>query len=104
MNKKELFKIFDLASFISLIIATISVIIFEIIGTYFYIKFALIMYTAALLTLSVLFAMKLYFSTKKDENKDEMFVLDKKQLGLLIAKLVISVIVFIFTLVVLIIF
>lgn len=104
MNKKEVLRILDLASFISLIIATVAVIIFEIVGTYFYIKFALIMYTVAMLILSVFFAIKLYYSVKKQENKDEMFVLNKKQLGILITKLVLSIVVFLFTLVVLIVF
>lgn len=104
MNKKEILRILDLASFISLIIATVAVIIFEIVGTYFYIKFALIMYTVAMLILSVFFAIKLYYSVKKQENKEEMFVLNKKQLGILITKLVLSIVVFLFTLVVLIVF
>lgn len=104
MNKKEIIKILDLASFVAVIIATFLVVLFQITGIDFQIKLALVMYDATTLMLSVMFALKLAFSLKKQEDKDELFVLSKKQLGFLITKLALSIIAFIAILVVVVIY
>lgn len=104
MNKKEIIKIFDLASFISVIIATVLVVVFEIDGKVLELNFALIMYDATALMLVVMFALKTAFSSKPKDTDDEMFKLSRKQMGYLITKLVLSILIFLLILIVMILF
>ena len=104
MNKKEVIKIFDLASFIAVIIATVLVVVFEIDGKALEINLALVMYDATALMLSVMFSLRLAFSVKSQDTDDELFKLSRKQMGGLITKLVLSILLFLLILIVLIIF
>ena len=105
MSKKDILKTLDLASLISIVIATILVVIFEFVGEYNVIKFALVMYTASFLILVSFFSLKLYFSCAGTEEAGEKIIVQsKKEKGFLIAKLVLGVIAFALTLVVLILY
>lgn len=104
MNKKEVIKIFDLASFIAVIVATICVVVFEIDGVAWQIDLAIVMYDATALMLIVMFSLKIAFSRKPKDTDDEMFKLNRKQMGYLITKLVLSILIFLLLLIVLLIF
>lgn len=105
MNKKEMLKTFDLAGFVSLVIATILVLIFQFTGNIQVVKMSLVMYAVAFFILTVFFALKTYFGFAKTKQNNELIVnLEDKQKGWMIAKLVLSVIVFIFSLVVVILY
>lgn len=105
MNKKELLKTLDLAGFVSIIVATILVLIFQFTGSSSVVKVALVMYSASFLIMTTLFALKTYFVYKKTELDGKiMFELDKKQRAFLITKLVLCFIIFVFALVVLILY
>ena len=105
MSKKDILKTLDLASLISIVIATILVVVFEFVGSYSVIKFAIVMYTAAFLILVVFYSLKLYFSCAgTEENGEKIIEQTKKEKGFLIAKLVLGAIAFALTLVVLILY
>ena len=71
MNKKEIIKTLDIASFISAVIATVLVIVFEFTGKYLSMKYAIVMYTVCFLTLTILFALNVrtvFSKPKQEEN------------------------------------
>ncbi len=106
MNKKEVLRTLDLASFVAIILATIMVFIFQFVGDYVVIKVAVIMYAASFAIMTLFYALKLYYNIKKTMQNDELVVedLNKKQKAFLITKLVLSALAFIFTLVIVIIY
>lgn len=105
MNKKEILKTLDLASIVSIAVATLLVIIFQFTGNSTIVKVALVLYSASFLIATVFFALKTYFVYAKSKCNDEiMFELDKKQKAFLITKLCLSFLVFVFALVVLILY
>ena len=60
MSKKEIIKTLDIASFISVIVATILVLIFEFTGEYLVMKYSIIMYDVTFLTLVVVLAFRVH--------------------------------------------
>ena len=74
MNKKDIIKTLDIASFVSAIIATILVLAFEFAGKYILMKYAIVMYAVCFLTLTVMLAINIHtiFSKKQtaEENQD----------------------------------
>ena len=105
MSKKDILKTLDLACMISIVIATILVVIFEFVGEYNVIKFAVVMYTASFLILLVFHSLKLYFSVVGTEEDGVKIVEQtRKEKVFLISKLVLSAIAFVLTLVILILY
>lgn len=78
-NKRKFLNILDISSFVSLVIATILVVVFEFTGNTTVLKISVYMYEVCVLMLLVFVASKIYFVYKKEETKDEIFVLTKKQ-------------------------
>ena len=105
MNKKDILKTLDIASIVSIFIATLLVFIYQFVGEYQVVRFAVIMYTASFLILTVFYAIKTYFVfSKTQENGEMMFEQTTKDKSFLITKLVLSALAFVFTLIVLILF
>ncbi len=115
MKKDDILKILDFASFVLIIIATILVILFEFLGGYGFMKSAIVLYFVGFLLLSAFLSARVYFAFAKKKPTEEAvtgeeklasteLVETKKQKGMLIAMLVISIIVLIFTLVVMILY
>ncbi len=73
MSKKEILKILDLASFIAAIIATVLVFFFQFTGTYMVMKMSIVMYDVCFLSLSAVLGLNVHtaFSKKSIENKNE---------------------------------
>ena len=71
MNKKDLLKTLDIASFVSAVIATVLVLAFEFSGKYILMKYAIVMYAVCFLTLSVMLGISVYDKFKKQETKDK---------------------------------
>ena len=67
MNKKDIIKTLDIASFVSAVIATILVLAFEFVGKYILMKYAIVMYAVCFLTLSVMLGINVYDKFKKQE-------------------------------------
>ena len=105
MTKKDFLKTLDVASLISIVCATIFVFTYQFSGAYNLIKFAIIMYTASFLILAVFYALQTYYVFAKTmQDGKPICVMDKKDKTLLITKLVLSVLAFMFTLVILILY
>ena len=105
MKKKDILKTLDIASLVSIFIATVLVIVYQFSANYQVIRFSIVMYAAAFLILTVFYAIKTYFVfAKTKEDGIEIFNLSKKEKGFLIAKLALSGIAFVFTLVILILY
>ena len=103
MNKKEIIKILDIASFAALAIATILVVIFQFTGEYMVMKFSIVLYAVCFLILSVMLGFKVYSlfqnNTKEastEENQDENKP-TKKQKALAILCFVLAILAFAFT-------
>ena len=94
MEKKEFFRIYDLVSYLVLIIATIAIIIFQFTGNIVHLKVGIFIFEIAVLLLTVFLGIKIFFVFKKEDNKDELFVLTKGQKIWLIIKFAISLIMF----------
>lgn len=105
MNKRDFLKTLDVASLIAIAVSTVLVFIYQMVGTYQVIKFALIMYTASFLILTAFYGLKTFFVfAKTKEDGVIMFEMQKKDKALLLTKLALSVIAFVFTLVILILY
>ena len=106
MNKKDFLRTLDLASFVAIVIATILVFIFQLNGEYMVIKFSIIMYTASFALMALFYTLTLVYNLKKATQNDELVVdvMNKKQRALLIAKMVFSIIAFVLTLVIVILY
>ncbi len=103
MKKRDIIRILDIASMVSIIIACVFVVVYQSTGGSSYIRFAVVMYTASFLILTVFYSIKTYFVYAKTmEENQVIFELSKKEKAYLIAKLVLSAIAFIFTLIILI--
>ena len=100
MNKKEILKVIDLSSLVSLAVATILVFVFQFTGNALTVKYALVLYTSAFLLLSIFLAIKTIFCFKKIKIDDEEVELTKKDKTFLCVKLALSVILFVFSLVI----
>ena len=100
MNKKEVLKIFDLSSLVSLAIATVLVFVFQFTGNTLVVRYALVLYTSAFLLLTIFLLLKTIFCLKKikiDEGEKE---LSKKDKIFLFVKLALAFILFVFSLVI----
>ena len=105
MNKKDILKTLDIASMVSIFIATLLVFIYQFVGEYQVVRFAVIMYTASFLILTVFYALKTYFVFSKAQTEEGLISEQTtKDKAFLITKLVLSVLAFVFTLIVLILF
>lgn len=100
MNKKEILKVFDLSSLVSLAVATVLVFIFQFTGNSLTIKYALVLYTSAFLLLSIFLVIKTIFCFKKIKIDEDEVELSKKDTIYLCIKLALSVVLFIFSLVI----
>ena len=65
MTKKDFLKTLDIASLISIVCATIFVFAYQFSGAYNLIKFAIIMYTASFLILTVFYGLQTYYVFSK---------------------------------------
>ncbi len=113
MNKKDILKTLDISSFVSAIIATVLVLIFQFTGSVAVMKYSIIMYTVCFLILTVVLSIKVYITFSKKhqaemveenvegEKTDEN---DTKKKTLSIVYLVLSALAFIFTFVMLILY
>lgn len=91
MSKKNLLKTLDMASYTSMIIAAIMVVIFEFTSTLVVFRLSIVLFAAAFLILCVLNAMKLYFMKNETKEDDELLVdKTKEKKSWLITKLVLS--------------
>ncbi len=105
MNKKEILKILDIASIISIFIATLLVLIYQFVGEYQVIRFAIIMYTASFLILTVFYLLQTIFVFKNaTQDGKPMFVMEKSDKIWLVAKFVLAALAFVFTLTILILY
>lgn len=105
MKKKDILKTLDIASLVSIFIATVLVIVYQFTASYQVIRFSIVMYTASFFILTVFYAIKTYFVfAKTQEDGVEIFSLTKKEKGFLIAKLALSAVAFVFSLVILILY
>lgn len=104
MNKKEILKVLDIASLVSIAIATVLMFIFQFNADINLVRYSAVLYVASFLMLSVFYSLKVYFAFSSKTKDDVEFAAEKKQKALLITKLVLAVIAFILTLVILIIF
>ena len=67
MNKKEVIKTLDISSFVSAVIATLLVLIFEFTGEYMVMKVSIVMYAACFLILITMLSIRVYNTFKKKE-------------------------------------
>lgn len=74
MNKKDLIKTLDIASFVSAAVATILVVIFEFSGNYLFMKYSIVLYAACFLTLTILQAISVYeiFNQKQTDETNNL--------------------------------
>lgn len=104
MNKKDFLNILDIASIVSICIATILVFVFQFTGSFNVIKFSLIMYTASFLILSVFYCTKLVFVCKNIAIDTPVIINAKNEKIVLSIKFALSIIAFVFALVILILY
>ncbi len=100
MNKKEIIKTLDIASFVSAVIATLLVLIFQFTGEYMVMKASIVMYAACFLLLVTLLSFKVHsvFSKKeKVDGEDDSNEQTSKKKATAIVLLVLASIAFIFT-------
>lgn len=106
MSKKELLKILDISSMVSIAIATILVLVFEFSGSAGVMRYSLVLYSASFLLLTTFFGAELVFMLKKvqlEENEPPV-PLTKKQIVFQCVKLGLVFAVFVFALIILIIY
>lgn len=113
MNKKDILKTLDIASFVSAIVATILVLIFQFTGNVLIMKYSIVMYVVCFFMLTIVLSIKVYMTFSKkyqvemaEENiEGENFEENSTKKKILsIVCLVLSVIAFIFTFVMLILY
>lgn len=100
MTKQNLLKILDIGSYVSLIIASILVLLYEFVGEAVLMKVSVVVYGVAFLMLVVLCVMKLIFMKHDAKENDELLVdKTKEKTALIYVKLVFGAICFAFTVV-----
>lgn len=104
MNKKDILKVLDIASLVSIAIATVLMFVFQFNGDINLVKYSTVLYVASFLMLSAFYSMKVFFAFSPKTKDDIDFACDKKQKAFLITKLVLAVIAFVLTLIILIMF
>ena len=100
MNKKEILKVFDLSSLVSLLIATVLVFIFQFTGNTLVVRYALVLYTSAFLLLTVFLTMRVIFCFRKIKLDEDEKELTKKEKIFLCVKLALASALFVFSLVI----
>ncbi len=101
MDKFKLLKIFDTACFVAGAFGVVCVLLFEFFGINFAMTLAIMSYVITFLAFAIFLGLKLFFAFKKEEQKDEIFLMSTKKKVLNIILLVLSVALLIFSLVVL---
>jgi hypothetical protein len=106
MNKKEILKVLDIASLVSIVIATVLVLLFEFTGLSLLVRYSIVFYTASFLIAIVFFSLRLYYGRKKySENSEHaIFEFQSGQKAFTITKLVFVSIAFVVSFVVLILY
>lgn len=96
MTKKDILKALDNASYISIISASMLVLIFEFTAVLFLLKLSIILFGASFLMLCVLCGLKLYLMRKEIKENDELLVdKAKESKPWIIVRLVLSAILFV---------
>ena len=95
MSKKNLLKVLDNSSYVSIFCGALLILLFEFFAKLLLLKFAIVLFGASFLMLVVLSSMKLYYMNTGTMENDELLV-DKAQekKALLIVKLVLSSLLF----------
>ena len=102
MNKKEVLKAIDIASYLSLIVASVGVLIFEFSGLEFALRAAIVLYATAFLIYVVLNILKLVYFVRKTEFEGATLIdMEKTKLWHIITKLVVGCLIFALSVVVL---
>lgn len=109
MTKKDILKTLDIASFVSAVIATVLVLIFQFTGIVSVMKYSIVMYVVCFLMLTIVLSFKVYMAFSKkyqEENQNDDNEQDgkMKKKALSIVYLVLSVLAFIFTFVMMILY
>ncbi len=121
MNKKDIVKTLDIASFVAAVVATILVLIFQFTGSVSVMKYSIIMYVVCFMMLTIVLSFKVYFAfsnkhqaeeqtktqesnVETEENDAQAESNDTKKKTLSIVYLALSAIAFIFTFVLLILY
>lgn len=105
MNKKDVLKILDISSLVSIVLATLLVVIFEFTGQSLLVKYAIVLYLTSFLIAIVYFSLQLVFTSKK-YNLTESSDLETqkiKKVGFIV-KLILLSLASVFTLIVLILY
>lgn len=100
MNKKDIIKTLDIASFISAVVATILVFIFQFNGQNLVLKYSIIMYAVCFLTLAVMIGFKVHTVFSKKKTEDDVNY-DVKQKTWVVIWFALAIVAFIFTVVLL---
>ena len=95
MTKKNILKTLDNASYVSIVLGAVLVLVFELFAKLVLLKCAIIAFGASFLILMVFSIMKLYFMIHEVKENDELLVdKEKESKAWLIVRLVLSVILF----------
>lgn len=96
MNKKNMLKTLDTASYVSLVIGAILVLVFEFTAKLWILHFSMILFATAFLILCVLCSVKMYFMKNGTKENDEILVdPSKENKTWLIVRLVFSALFFV---------
>lgn len=96
MTKKDILKALDNASYISIISASMLVLIFEFTAVLFLLKLSIILFGASFLMLGVLCGLKLYLMKNEIKENDELLVdKTKESKPWIIVRLILSAILFV---------
>lgn len=100
MKKKELLKTLDNASYYSLLVASVLILVYQFVGQVYWMTISVVLYGAAFLILTCLCVLKLIY-IKNETKEDDVLLVDKAQESKpwLYVKLVFSAILFAFTVV-----
>lgn len=119
MNKNDIIKTLDIASFVSAVFATILVLVFQFTGSVAVMKYSIVMYVVCFFMLTIVLSFKVYFAFSKkhqieiekeqeDEKETEITesqeTSDTKKKALSIVYLTLSAVALIFTFVLLILY
>lgn len=103
MNKKDILKVLDISSLVTLLVATGLAVLFEFTGKSLIMKYSIIFWTAGFLIAIVFYSLKLGFSAqKKADGEPGPFELEKSEKVGLIVKIVLVSLAFVFSCIVLI--
>ncbi|MBQ8425948.1 MAG: hypothetical protein IJX17_08050 [Clostridia bacterium] len=95
MNKLRLMKYLDFLSFVTIVFSSIAVVFFQITANVMLLKYGVVLFTFSILCLLGFMGIILYVYFKEDKNK-----VKKRDIILLIIKMILTVMVFCFIIVV----